>query len=43
MVHPLHVLLDDRPLVEVARHVVRRRADELDAAVVGLVVGSWRP
>ena len=34
-----HVLLDDRALVEVGGHVVRGRADELDAAVEGLVVG----
>ena len=38
VVHPLDVLLDDRALVEVARHVVRRRADELDPAVVRLRV-----
>jgi ribosomal protein L18 len=34
-----HVLLDDRPLVEFAGHVVAGRADQLDAALVGLVVG----
>ena len=33
------VLLDDRALVEVGRHVVRRGPDELDTAVVRLVVG----
>ena len=33
------VLLDDRALVEVGRDVVGRGADELDAAVVRLVVG----
>ena len=32
------VLLDDRALVEVRRRVVRRRADELDAARVRPVV-----
>ena len=32
------VLLDDRALVEVGGRVVRGRADELDAAVVGLAV-----
>ena len=37
--HARHVLLDDRPLVEVARRVVRGRADELHAALVGLVIG----
>src|SRR3954451_11842594 len=34
-----HVLLDDRALVEVAGHVVRRGADQLHAAVERLVVG----
>ena len=38
MVDALDVLLDDRPLVEVGRHVVRGRADQLHAAVVRLVV-----
>ena len=33
------VLLDDRSLVEFARHVVTGRADQLDAALVSLVVG----
>src|SRR5690606_24032802 len=36
----LDVLLDDRPLVEVACDVVRRGADDLHAAVVGLTVGA---
>ena len=37
---PRHVLLDDRPLIEVRRHVVRRRPDELDPALVRLGVGA---
>jgi hypothetical protein len=35
-----HVLLDDRALIEIARGVVGGRADELDAAGVGLVIGA---
>jgi hypothetical protein len=34
-----HLLLDDRPGVEVGGHVVRRRPDELDPAVVRGPVG----
>ena len=34
------VLLDDRTLVEVGGHVVGGRADQLDAAIVGLRVGA---
>ena len=34
------VLLDDRALVEVGGHVVGGRADQLDAAIVGLRVGA---
>ena len=34
-----NVLLDDRPLVQVGGHVVGGRADQLDAAIVGLRVG----
>ena len=34
------VLLDDRTLVQVGGHVVRGRADQLDAAIVGLRVGA---
>ena len=34
------VLLDDRPLVQVGGHVVGCRADQLDAAIVGLRVGA---
>src|SRR3546814_12597660 len=33
------VLLDDRAFVQVCRHVMRRRADQLYAALVGLLVG----
>src|SRR6188768_3108107 len=39
MVDPHDVLLDDRTLVEVTRHEVCRRADELDAARVRLTIG----
>ena len=43
VIDPLHRLLDDRPLVEVARDVVRGRADDLHAAGMGLMVGLARP
>ena len=36
VVHPDHVLLDDRTLVELSGDVVGRRADQLDAAFEGL-------
>jgi len=39
MADPLDVLLDDRALIEIGGDVVRRRADQLDAAGVRLVVG----
>ena len=39
VVHAGHVLLDDRAFVEIGCDVVRRSANELDAAVVRLVVG----
>src|SRR5690606_2855423 len=39
VVHPGHVLLDDRALVQVRGHVVRGGADDLDPARVRLVVG----
>ncbi len=38
--YPAHVLLDDRPLVEIGGHVVGGGADDLDAAVLGLMVGA---
>ena len=38
VVDPDDLLLDDRTLVEVGGHVVRGGADQLDPAVVGLVV-----
>ncbi len=34
------VLGDDRSRVEIGRRVVRGRTDQLDASLVGLVVGS---
>ncbi len=39
MGHAYDVLLDDRPLVEVLRHVVGRRTDQLYAAILRLLVG----
>ena len=41
VVHGRHVLCDDRTFVEIGRHVVRRRTDELHASFPGLVV--WPP
>ena len=40
MTGPRHVLLNDRALIEVRRHVVCRRPDELDPALVRLGVGA---
>lgn len=40
VVHSSDVLLDDRPLVEILRHVMRCRADQLDASLAGLPVGG---
>ena len=39
MADALDVLVDDRALVEVARDIMRGGADQLDAALVRLVVG----
>src|SRR6201994_2006304 len=39
VVHPDHVLLDDRSLVQVRGHVVGGSADQLDPARMGLMVG----
>jgi hypothetical protein len=39
VVDPVHVLLDDRPLVQLGRHVVRGRPDQLHPALVRLVIG----
>jgi hypothetical protein len=39
MVHPLDHLLDDRSFIEVASDIVRRRADQFDPAIIGLMVG----
>ena len=36
---PLDILMDDRPFIEVGGYIMRRRADHLDAARMGLVVG----
>ena len=41
VVHRCHVLCDDRTFVEIGRHIVRGRADELHASFPGLVV--WPP
>jgi len=38
VVYPRQALLDDRALIEIGRHVVRGRADELDALGVRLVI-----
>ena len=38
MIHPGDVLLDDRPLVEFRRHIMRRRADQLHAPRMGLMI-----
>lgn len=39
VVDPRNPLLDDGALVQISRDKVRRRADDLDASLVGLVVG----
>ncbi len=39
MIHARHVLLDDRAFVQIRGDVMRRRADDLDAARMGLMVG----
>ena len=39
MIRPRDLLLNDGTLVQVGRHEMRRRADNLDAALVRLVVG----
>ncbi len=38
MADPLDVLIDDRPFVQRAGDVMRRRADEFDAARMGLMI-----
>ena len=38
MVHPHHILLDDRPLIQITRHKVRRGANDLNTSVIRLVV-----
>ena len=35
----LDVLVDDRPLVEVARYIMGGGADQFDAALMGLMIG----
>jgi hypothetical protein len=37
--HARRFLLDDRAFVEIGRDVVRGGADDLDAALMGLVIG----
>lgn len=39
VVHPGHSLFDDGTFIQVGRDEMRRRSDDLDAALVGLVVG----
>ena len=43
MIDARDVLLDDRTFIQLGGHVVRGRADELDAAIVRLLVGPSRP
>ena len=38
MVDANHVLLDDRPFIEVRRHEVASGTDQLDATTMGLVI-----
>src|SRR5437899_1939576 len=40
MADALDVLVDDRAFVEIAGNVMRGRADQLDAAFMGLMVGT---
>jgi hypothetical protein len=39
MADALDVLVDDRPLIERAGHVMRGGADQFDAALMGLMIG----
>ena len=39
VIDPVDLLLDDRTLIKIGRHVVRGGADQLDPPLVGLVVG----
>ena len=39
MANRFHILMDDGAFIEVGRHVVRRGADQLHAARVGLMIG----
>src|SRR5262245_60535432 len=39
MRHPFGFLLDDRSFIEIRRHVMRGRADQLHAALMRLMVG----
>jgi hypothetical protein len=38
VIHALHFLLDDRPFVEVRRHVMCSRANQLNATIERLVI-----
>ena len=40
MADPLDILVDDRTFVQIARDIVRGGADQLDAALMRLVIGS---
>lgn len=42
---PLNILLNDRSLIEVGCHVMRRRTDQLNASLMGLVIwlGPFEP
>ena len=37
VVDALDILLDDRTFIEIGRHIVRRRADDLHTTLVGLM------
>lgn len=39
MIHPDHVLLDDRPFIKILRHIVAGSTNQLDAAIIGFLVG----
>jgi hypothetical protein len=38
VIDPFHLLLDDRAFVQIGRHIMGRGADQLDPAVIGLLV-----
>ena len=38
MGHPMHVLLNDRPLIQLSGDIVRGRSNKLDALIMGLAI-----